>query len=149
MGISHITLRVVAYDWDNLDAIKNKIYELLKGIDEKEIKINEHKDKGLVSTFLHVFEVKLSKKKHIEIFLSNLFERIGNFDDFIRNINFDENFSVYLRIDKNSLIEKNIVNLVDSGNVFHVKISFDMYNKSREIVIKILEDFYKKVIKKD
>ena len=122
---------------------------MLEDIDIKEIVIKEYKDKGLVSTFLYVFEVKITKKKHIRTFLINIFRRIEDFQDFLKNINFDENFSIYLRIDKYTLIEKGIIRLVDSGNVFHVKISFDIPRKNRETIKRILEDIYKEAVYKN
>ena len=147
MRISHVKVRVIAYDWDDPGELKKKLLEFLKGLPEEElekIQIRETKGTGLISTFLTVYELNLKNRRQILTFLKNLIEKLTSLDDLYKNINYDEDYSMYIRLDKDLLVNKNIARPVYARDVFHIKISFNMPHKTKE---KVLDEF-KSIINK-
>lgn len=149
MRISHIKVRVIAYDWDDPEELKKKLLEFLEGLPKEElekIKIKEIKGTGLVSTFLTVYELSLENKKHILTFLRNFIKKLSSLDELYKNINYDENYCMYIRLDKDLLVNKNIAKPVYTRDVFHIKISFSMPHKTKEKVLNELKGVINKLL---
>ena len=149
MRISHVKVRVIAYDWDDPEELKKKLLEFLEGLPKEElekIKIKEIKGTGLVSTFLIVYELSLENKKHILTFLRNFIKKLSSLDELYKNINYDENYCMYIRLDKDLLVNKNIAKPVYTRDVFHIKISFSMPHKTKEKVLNELKGVINKLL---
>ena len=149
MRISHIKVRVIAYDWDDPEELKKKLLEFLEGLPKEElekIKIKEIKGTGLVSTFLTVYELSLENKRHILTFLRNFIKKLSSLDELYKNINYDENYCMYIRLDKDLLVNKNIAKPVYTRDVFHIKISFSMPHKTKEKVLNELKGVINKLL---
>jgi len=151
MRISHIKVRVrvIAYDWDDPGELKKKLLEFLEGLPKEElekIKIKEIKGTGLISTFLTVYELSLENKKHILTFLRNFVKKLSSLDELYKNINYDENYCMYIRLDKDLLVNKNIAKPVYTRDVFHIKISFSMPHKTKEKVLNELKGVINKLL---
>lgn len=149
MRISHIKVRVIAYDWDDPEELKKKLLEFLEGLPKEElekIKIKEIKGTGLISTFLTVYELSLENKKHILTFLRNFIKKLSSLDELYKNINYDENYCMYIRLDKDLLVNKNIAKPVYTRDVFHIKISFSMPHKTKEKVLNELKGVINKLL---
>ena len=152
MRISHVKVRVIAYDWDDPNELKRKLEEFLEGLPEKEIKkvkIKESSGTGLISTFLKVYEMNLKNKKHIKTFLANLLKKLTDLNELYKNINYDEDYSIYIRLDKDLLVEKDIAKPVYARDVFHIKISFDMPHKDKKKVLEELKATINELMKEN
>ncbi|HIP90253.1 MAG TPA: hypothetical protein EYH22_01735, partial [Candidatus Nanopusillus sp.] len=128
-----------------------KLLEFLEGLpkeDLEKIEIKETKGTGLVSTFLTVYELNLKSKRHIITFLKNLIEKLSSLNELYKNINYDENYSMYIRLDKDLLVNKNIAKPVYARDVFHIKISFNMPHKTEEKVLNELKGVIDKLSQK-
>jgi len=123
MRISFVLLRVNIHEWDDKNRILNAIDLLLKDIDRKKIEINNYKDKGLISNIIEAYEIKINNKNSIDIFFRNLISLGLNFENIKSNCNFDENYNIYLRIDKNELTLNKIIKLHYTEDSFLLKIS--------------------------
>jgi len=145
MRISEIRFSVIIHEREDYDEIKRKFLSLLKGIDLKRIEIHESVGEGLFSSRLYYIYVKIKRKGDIERFLRNLIEKGLNINDLLENMNFDENFNVYVRFDKRSLIEEDKIVVLYGDDTFHLKISIDGYGKNRESVTKFLMDYLKQI----
>jgi len=145
MRISEIRFSVIIHEREDYDEIKRKFLSLLKGIDLKGIEIHENVGEGLLSSKLYYIYVKIKKKEDIRNFLKNLIEKGLDINDLLENMNFDENFNVYVRFDKRSLIEEDKIVVLYGDDTFHLKISIDGYGKNRESVTKFLTDYLKQI----
>jgi RNA binding exosome subunit len=148
MKISFVLLRVNIHEWDDKNRILNAIDLLLKDIDRKKIKINNYKDKGLISNIIEVYEIKINDKNSIDIFFRNLISLGLRFEDIKSNCNFDENYNIYLRIDKDELTLNKIIKIHYTEDSFLLKISFDYYKKDKEIVLNYLNEYLENINKK-
>ncbi len=148
MKISKIVLRVNIHEWDDKDLIIKKIEELLKDIEKKKIKYKIYVDKGLISDKLYVHEISLEKKDIIEKILHNLINMGLNIEEMLRNVNFDENYNIYIRIDKIDLLIKNKVTVKYGNDVFHMKISIDGFKKDRDKVLEFLKEYLSQIANK-
>jgi len=135
--LSFVQVRVIVYDWDKPDEVKDALLRFFEGIDLKKIKIEEKKGKGLVSSEVIIYTVKLNKRKLIEKFIENLKKYL---DDEEKNKileDFDkicDGSRVYLRFDKDIFIRKKKLVFVDHGEVFHIVLSFSVYPQNKEKV---------------
>lgn len=145
MKISFVQLSVVIHQWENEKEIEKKFYELLNGIDIKNIEIKKVSDKGLVSYNLIYLYAKLYRKKDIEIFFKNLILKNLDEEELIKNINFDENYNIYFRIDKNELLIKDKVKVMYGDDVFHVRIGIDGYKKTKDSVMEFFINYIKEL----
>jgi len=145
MKISEIRFSVIVHEGEDHDEIKRKFLSLLNGIDLKRIEIHENVGEGLLSSKLYYIYVKIKRKEDIKKFLKNLIERGLDINDLLENMNFDENFNVYVRFDKRSLIEEDKIVVLYGDDTFHLKISIDGYGKSKENVTKFLVDYLKEI----
>ncbi|MGC9079841.1 MAG: RNA-binding domain-containing protein [Nanopusillaceae archaeon] len=149
MRISQIYIRVNVHEWEKKEQIENSINILLKDIDKKKITIKYSEDKGLVSNKIGIYEIRINKKEVVEKFLKNLLSLGLSIEDIEKKGNFDENYNLYLRIDKNDLIIKNKVSIFYGDDTFFIKISFDGYKKSREKIIDYLRNYLQEIINKN
>lgn len=145
MKIRRVRIRIIVHENEDKEFLKNKFNEiLLNNIDLKKIKINEDVGEGLYSYKLYVITYILDKKKYIDKFFENLFNYI-DINYFIDNLNFDENYNFYFRIDKEDLSLKNKINLKYKSDAIQVKVSLDGYKKDKQKVIEFLNEYYKQI----
>jgi len=145
MRISEIRFSVIVHEGESYDEIKRKLFSLLKDIDLKKIEFYENIGEGLLSSKLYYIYVKIKRKEDIKKFLKNLIEKGLDINDLLKNMNFDENFNVYVRFDKKSLIEDNRVIILYGDDTFHLKISIDGYKKNKDNVTKFLMDYFREI----
>ncbi|MEM0379694.1 MAG: RNA-binding domain-containing protein [Nanopusillaceae archaeon] len=141
MKISEVKLSVIIHEWESYEKIKQKIFELLEGINKEKIEINENKGQGLISSTIYFIYIKIKDKISIKKFFKNILERLDDINRFLEELNFDDNYNAYLRFDKEIFLKENKIVPMYGENVFHLKISMDFYKKDKESVKKFLKDF--------
>jgi len=143
--VEFLQIRVIVYDWDDPEKIKEALLKFFEGIDLKKEKINieEVKGKGLVSSELITYTVKINKWRVIKKVLENIKKRIENKEDILRDLEkiVDENGRLYLRFDKDYFVNTGKLMFVDHGEVFHVKITFRAFPRTRENILKVIREF--------
>ncbi|BFI73620.1 hypothetical protein YN1_6070 [Nanoarchaeota archaeon] len=148
MKISNIYIRVNIHEWEDKNKIEESLNLILNNIDRKKIKINYYQGRGLVSNKIYVYEVYINRKDIIEKLFENLIENGLNIEEIEKNGNFDENYNLYLRIDKTDLIVRKRIKIFYSDDSFLLKISFDGYKKNKEKVINFLKEYMNEINKK-
>jgi len=145
MRLSEVKLSVIVHEGEDYNKIKEKVLDLLEGIDKEKVDIMENRGEGIVSSNLIYISVKIKKREHIHTFFRNLIKRGLDIDRFLNEMNSDEDYNVYVRLDKSYLLEKDKVFPLYGDNVFHLKISIDGYGKDREKVRDFFERYLKEV----
>jgi len=134
--LTHVEMRIICYDWDDPSKIEKRILDLLKGINIKEIFFEKKVGKGLVSSELICYRVKLDKRKHIDIFLKNFLEKLDKeeIEKILKEIDkiVDDEGKLYLRFDKDYFIIKGKLKFVNHGEVLHITLTPKLYKKDRE-----------------
>jgi len=131
----NIIIRLLGYDWDDVEELQTSMQKLLSGLDPKKIKVEIKHQKGYHSDDIYVLEIKTNKEKFIKKILENLKERIENKEEFlnyIREGRLDKNI-LYLRFDKDYFLRLDKLVPTEGGDVLYVKISFPGYLKKEEI----------------
>jgi|TARA_B100001971_G_scaffold210755_1_gene236908 hypothetical protein len=113
---------------------------------EQKIALKKTNAFGVNEKKITIFEVALTKDKHISKFLDNLVE---NIDEEQRKLiseqlesRLDENLDFFLRFDKDEYLKNNKLKLTDSGNCFHIEMSIAAFPKKREIALGIVKGIF-------
>lgn len=133
--IHRVRMRVFYKKEESIDENYNK----LMPFSEKELEKIDVQNKD--SEGLLIKEVIITKNKMCEKFIKRLIEILGNdkkklIDEIDSRID-DDYFDFYVRLDKNTL------ELVDSGNCFHIKITPAAFPKTKENVKKVLLETFR------
>lgn len=143
--ISYLRIRFIIHDWDEEELILKRIREMLNTIPEelrKYIEILEIRGKGLVSGIIKTIEIKSKNRRAIRYILKYIFNGVDK-TAIERAMNFDENYSIYIRLDKTDFIVKGITTPRYEEDGIHIKISVDMHKKTKKSVkeelFKVLE----------
>ena len=138
----NIIIRLIGYDWDDVEELQNSMNSLLKGIDPKKLKVEIKHQKGYHSDNIYVLEIRTNKEKFIKKILENLKEKIKDKEELLNYIEsgrLDKNI-LYLRFDKDYFLRLDKLVPTEGGEVLYVKISFPGY-LSKEEIMKIIKDF--------
>jgi len=151
MKLSHqIKLKVFSYGKHNEDdkLILGKLLEFFPfDIKDEKIELKKTGALGLDENQITIYEVVLTKEKHISRFLENLKENLN--DDQKKLIldqlesRLDENLDFFIRFDKDEYLKNDKLKLTDSGNCFHLKMSIAAFPKKRDIALGIVKDVLK------
>ena len=113
-------------------------------ISEEKIAIKRQNALGFNDRKITVFEIQLSKEKHVNAFIDNLF---GKLQDSQRQmllrqlesrVDGDANF--YVRLEKELLIKNKDLIITDGGNCYHLRIKIAAYPSTREAAVKIVRE---------
>ena len=152
MKLAHqIKTKVFSYEKNNEDnkLILDKFLEFFPfNLEDEKIELKKTETEGFHENKITIFEVTLTKQRHINKFLANL---VNNIDEEQKKLilgqlesRIDDNLDFYLRFDKEEHIKNNKLVLTDSGNCFHIKISVAAFPKKRELGLKIVKDIFEK-----
>ena len=138
----NILIRLIGYDWDDVEELQSSMQRLLEGIDPKKLRVEIKHQKGYHSDNIYVLEIKTNKEKFIKTILENLKNRVENKEElekYIKEGRLDKNI-LYLRFDKDYFLRLDKLVPTEGGDVLYVKISFPGYLK-REELFKIIKEF--------
>ena len=91
-----------------------------------------------------IYEVMLTKNKHINLFLQSLKSRLDpqQLKMLLRQDNrLDENMDFFIRLDKESLINGQFV-VTDCGECFHIRISIAAFPKKRSVALDVVKKIF-------
>ena len=144
-----IKISVFSYERNNEDSslILNQFLQFFPfDLKDEKIELKKTNTKGFEEKKITVYHVILTKQKHINKFLLNL---AINIDDEQKKLileqletKLDNNLDFFLRFDKNDYIKNNKLQLTNSGNCFHIKISVAAFPKRREIALNIVKEVF-------
>lgn len=94
-----------------------------------------------------IFQVSLSRQRHINAFLKSLSSRLSQEQkEFIsqqKDKRVDDSLYFFLRFDKEKLLEEGRLWLTDCGNCYHIKIALAPFPRKKELALKIVDDLLK------
>ena len=150
MNVAHsATIRVFCGEGENEQAILAGLKWLIPFDFEKEkISIQGQNALGFNDRKITIFEVVLTKNRHVRAFLDNLLVKISEQDKktLLRQLNsrIDEDANFFLRFEKERLSEHQDLLLTDGGNCYHIKIKIAAYPSTKEKAIDAMKELLSK-----
>lgn len=150
MKLAHkIEITVFSKPGEDEELIRRKLLSLLPFDAGKEkIEIKETKASGFNQKDIKIFEIELSKDRHINEFLKNLSDKLsaGQKELLLRQISsrLDSQLRFFIRLDKDRLLKNNDVLITDSGNCFHITISIAAFPARVENAVKVIKEICQK-----
>jgi RNA-binding protein len=142
-----IKIKVFSYEKNNDDnkLILDKLLKLFPyNLEDEKIDLKKTNVLGLDEKKITIYEVILTKNKHISKFLETL-----KIDQEQKNLilsqlesRLDDNLDFFLRFDKKEYVENDKLKLTDSGNCFHIKTSIAAFPKKRELAVGIVKSMF-------
>jgi RNA binding exosome subunit len=148
MKLAHnIKLSVFSHEDDNIEQLGETLRKLCPfDLEQEKLQLKRSTATGFRDRQITIFEIRLTKEKHTNKFLTHLKEQISD-DQRKRLLNqaesrLDEDLDFFIRLDKQKLI-KNTFLITDSGNCFHIRISVAAYPANREAGLKVVKEWLK------
>ena len=150
MKYAHLVkVNVFCYEKNNEDSnlILDKFLQLLPfNLKEGKIELKKTNVEGFKDKKITIYEVILTKEKHINKFLTNLSKNIDEEQKKLileqAESRLDANLDFFIRFDKDEYLRNNKLKLTDSGNCFHIKISIATFPKRRENALEIIKSIF-------
>ena len=146
MNIAHsVAIRVFCGEGEYESEVMDGLKSLLPfDIEKEKIEITKQTAFGFSDKRIAIFEVVLTRNRHIKAFLDNLLPKISPTDKqmLLRQLDsrIDDEASFFVRFDKDSLAKRNELIVTDSGNCYHVKIKIAAYPGSKENAMKLVKE---------
>jgi len=143
-----IKIDVFSKEGEDEDVITKRLLSLIPfSIEKQKIKLEKSKAEGFGDKSINIFEITLTKDSHINQFLKNLKEKLADEQKKIilkqAESRLDEDLNFFLRLDKEKLINEDMLWITDSGNCFHIKISIAAFPKKRDVGLEIVKNLFK------
>ncbi len=150
MRLAHnIRISVYCKQEEDCEQVKNTLIGLIPfNLEEEKISFKEILVKGEngYEHDIRIYEVLLTKEKHVKAFLDLLNERLSaeQKELLIKQsyTRFDKELNFFLRIDKERLVKDKIYWITDSGNCFHIRISIAAYPKRYETATAMVKQIF-------
>ena len=133
---------------DDLELIKQKFINLVPfNLVEEKLIIREETIKGFNEKRISILTVELLKESHTNKFFESLLSKITRDDKYAilrqKDSRLDQELYFYLRFDKKKWIQKNELELTDSGDCFHIKLALASFPRKREVALELIEKIFK------
>lgn len=144
-----ITVSVFAKidEGESFELIKQKFIDLFPlNLAEEKIVLREETTKGFNEQRIKILIIELIKESHTNKFLEFLLSNIARDDKSAilmqKELRLDQELYFYLRFDKKKWIEKNKLELTDSGDCFHIKLAIAAFPRKREVALYLIEKIF-------
>jgi len=113
--------------------------------EKEKLSILEENVESFESRKIKIFSLMVEKEAHTNTFLKNLKELLGKeqcqtlLDQ--RWSRLDDELFFYIRLDKEALL-KDVLELTDSGECFHIKMHIAAFPKNKERALKVVEEIF-------
>ncbi len=133
---------------EDLELTKQKLLDLFPfNLTEEKIILREETNKGFNERKIKILTVELLKEAHTNKFFEFLLQKITRDDKSAilrqKESRLDQELYFYLRFDKQKWIQKNELELTDSGDCFHIKLALAAFPRKREVAINLIEKIFK------
>lgn len=144
----YVKVRVLAKPEEDKEQIEKSLRDLVPfNIEDEKINLEKHSAEGFGDRKIMILEVTLQKDRHINVFLKDLVEKLGEKQCrlILEQIEsrLDEHLIFYLRLEKQTLM-LGTYELTDTGDCFHIHFSVACFPKSREAAITTISDIFGK-----
>jgi|TARA_B100001971_G_C18245800_1_gene574147 RNA binding exosome subunit len=148
MKLAHlIRVRVYIKDGDNEENVLNSFLSFFPfDLEKEKLAIETRSAEGLEHKKIRILELTLTKEKHTSQFLDSLTTRLDNKQkELILNqadSRLDNDLKFFLRFNKDKLVNENQLELTDSGNCLHIKISIATFPAKREKAMEVIKKIF-------
>ena len=143
---NNVNVRVFCKEGEDKALITGQLKLLLPfDLEKEKIKVEEKKAEGFVDRRIDVFKVVLIKDRHINSFIDNLMEKLGDEKKTLieqLDSRLDDDLNFFIRLDKDMLLKGKFV-LTDSGNCFHIRINIASFPKKKSTALAVLKELLK------
>ena len=144
-----IKLAVFSYENENIQNILDAFLKFFPfSLEDNKIELKKTAAKGTSESIITIFKVVLIKTNLINQFLDFI---LSNLDKKQKELilkqsesRLDESLDFFIRFDKEEWIDKNKLELTDSGKCFHLKINVAAFPRKREAGLKIVNELFQK-----
>jgi RNA binding exosome subunit len=137
MKVAHnVVLNVFVKPEDNEESVREKLLSLIPfDIEEEKITLQKEVAEGFDDKKIIIYKILLEKNKHTKKFIFDLIEKFSEeqIELLKKQIDsrLDDHLHFFIRLDKDALL-KDKIEITDSGNCFHIKMSIATYPASKE-----------------
>ena len=142
MNVAHsVTVRVFCGQEENENEVVNGLKLLFPlDLEKEKIAIKKQNALGFSDRKIAIFEVVLTKNRHVKAFLDNLLPKISGTDRqmLLRQLDsrIDDDANFFVRLEKETLAKRNELLVTDGGNCYHVRIKMAAYPSNKESAMK-------------
>ncbi len=150
MKIAHsASIRVFCGEEENESEVMNGLKSLLPfDLEKEKILVQRQTALGFGDRRIAIFEVILTKDRHVKAFLDSLLQKISATDRqmLLRQLDsrVDDEANFFVRFDKEALTKRNDLLVTDSGNCYHVKIKIAAYPSTKQKTIEVVKELLSK-----
>ena len=143
----HIRISVFAKEDEDTEAVKAALISLINlDLEKEKLSLQERNTKGFEQKKIKVFEIILSKERHIAAFIEYLSSHLSAEQKELlqrqAESRIDHELNFYLRLDKAKLLQGQYW-ITDEGDCFHIKISLAVFPKKLEKAIELAKEMFK------
>lgn len=146
--IHRATITVFSKPEENEKPIKEGLISLVPfSLEEAKIKIEEQKTEGFNERTIRIYKITITKESHTNDFLQFLLDKLTEEQKqtLINQIEsrIDTEYDYFIRIDKDKWMNEKEIELTDTGNCYHIKLSIAVYPKNKEKAIQLIEKLFR------
>ena len=145
VNVAHsATIRVFCSEGENEEAILCGLKSLLPfDLEKEKITMQKQTAFGFSDKKIAIFEVLLTKSRHIKAFLDSTLPKISGTDKqmLLRQLDsrIDDNANFFVRLEKEMLVKHNELLVTDGGNCYHVRIKVASFPSTKKAAMAVME----------
>lgn len=143
----NICITVFCKPEDDIGFITEKLLFLVPfDIKKEKIKLKKRTAVGFNNRKIIILEIYLKKESHTNLFLTDLVKKLTDEQKLLikkqAESRLDDEFNLFLRLDKSRLINENKLWLTDKGDCYHIKIKIAAFPKKKEVALNIIDKIF-------
>ncbi|HHC19397.1 MAG TPA: hypothetical protein ENK81_03235 [Euryarchaeota archaeon] len=137
---ARMTLRAIVHATEDIEKVKKAIENVLG----EKIELKTVRTKGYFGNEITILSGEVSKKKAIINLLTKIFSEKTNYEFLLSTLDdrIDEKLRLYIRLDKQEAYRGEMI-VTEGDDVISLVISFNVYPKKKEILMKWLKELKK------
>lgn len=143
----NICITVFCKPEEDIGLITEKLLFLVPfDIKKEKIKLKKRTAVGFNNRKIIILEIYLKKESHTNLFLTDLVKKLTDEQKLLikkqAESRLDDEFNLFLRLDKSRLINENKLWLTDKGDCYHIKIKIAAFPKKKEVALNIIDKIF-------
>jgi RNA binding exosome subunit len=145
--IHRATLTVLGKPEEDVEAVIEGLRALVPfNLEEAKVPFQTQKAEGFEERIIKIFTIILSKEAHTNDFLQFLLDTLSQEqkDTIISQAEsrLDTEYDFFIRFDKDAWMQERQLELTDSGNCFHIKMSLAVFPKKKEAALQLIKKLF-------
>lgn len=147
-SFTNITVSVFAKPEEDALKLKDGLLALIPlNLEEEALALEDKKVDGFNDRTIHIYSITLSKDRHVNAFIDFLLGKLNNQQRAqIANqadTRLDAELVFFIRLDKDLWSQERVMQLTDTGNCYHLRLTVAAFPKRREIALDIATKVFK------